>query len=135
VRKGIQLTVGQAARLDIVLKIGQLSEHVEISADLAQVETNSLTDKGVVDTRTINEVPLNGRDFSQLAKLQVGVYANPNMGQAVTAAQGAGPRISISGSRPNQNGFLLDGANVQDAQQRTPSGVSGATLGVETSEQ
>ena len=132
VRTGIQLTVGQVATLDVVLKVGQASEHVEVSADLAQVETNSSTDKGVVDTRTISEAPLNGRDFSQLAKLQVGVYANPNMGQAVTAAQGAGPRISISGSRPNQNGFLLDGANVQDAQQRTPSGVSGATLGVET---
>ena len=132
VRTGIQLSVGQAATLDIVLKVGSVADHVNVTGDLVQVETNSSTEKGVVTSTMISELPLNGRDFSQLAKLQVGVYGNPNMGQAITASQGAGPRISISGSRPNQNGFLLDGSDVQDAQQRTPSGVSGATLGVET---
>jgi hypothetical protein len=132
VRSGIQLNVGQTATLEIVLKVGSVKEQVEVTGDLVHVETGSSTNKGIVNREMIAELPLNGRDFSQLAEIQVGVYANPNMGKAVTAAQGAGPRISISGSRPNQNGFLLDGSDIQDAQQRTPSGVSGATLGVET---
>lgn len=132
VRSGIQLNVGQTATLEIVLKVGSIKEQVEVKGDVTQVETTSSTDKGIVNREMISELPLNGRDFSQLAEIQVGVYANPNMGKAVTAAQGAGPRISISGSRPNQNGFLLDGSDIQDAQQRTPSGVSGATLGVDT---
>jgi hypothetical protein len=132
VRTGILLALGQSAALDLKLQVGQLDQKVEVNGDLVQVETGNATVKGTVDPRMIRDLPLNGRDFSQLATLQAGVYANPTMGRAITAAQGAGPRISISGSRPNQNSFLLDGSDVQDAQQRTPAGVSGTTLGVET---
>ena len=80
-RRGIQLGVGQTATLEIVLKVGSVKEQVEVTGDVVQVETTSSTDKGIVNREMISELPLNGRDFSQLAEIQVGVYANPNMGK------------------------------------------------------
>ncbi|MBI4456647.1 MAG: TonB-dependent receptor [Acidobacteria bacterium] len=132
VRSGIKLSVGQEAVLDFVMKVGQISERVVVSGEAPLVQTTSSTLTGLVDDKKIRDLPLNGRDFSQLATLQAGVYAPPSMGQSISSIFGAGPRISISGARPNQNNFLLDGSDVQDATGRTPAGVSGTTLGVET---
>ena len=132
VRSGITLTVGQQAVIDLTLSVGSITERVVVTGDAPLVDTTSSTVTSLVDDRTIRDLPLNGRDFSQLATLQVGVYAPPHMGKAVSSTFGAGPRITISGARPNQNNFLLDGSDVQDMNHRTPSGVSGTTLGVET---
>ncbi|MBI4456646.1 MAG: TonB-dependent receptor [Acidobacteria bacterium] len=132
VRSGVKLSVGQEVVLDFVMKVGQISEKVVVSGEAPLVQTTSSTITALVDDKKIRDLPLNGRDFSQLATLQAGVYAPPTMGQTLTAIFGAGPRISISGARANQNNFLLDGSDVQDATGRTPAGVSGTTLGVET---
>ena len=132
IRSGITLTVGQQADIDLTLSVGAITERVMVTGEAPLVDTRSSTVSALVDDRTIRDLPLNGRDFSQLATLQVGVYAPPSMGQAVSSTFGAGPRITISGARPNQNNFLLDGADIQDMNHRTPSGVSGTTLGVET---
>ncbi|MBI4456645.1 MAG: TonB-dependent receptor [Acidobacteria bacterium] len=132
VRSGIKLSVGQEAVLDFVMKVGQISERVVVSEEAPLVQTTSSTLTGLVDDKKIRDLPLNGRDFSQLATLQAGVYSPPSMGQTINAIFGAGPRVSISGARPNQNNFLLDGSDVQDVMGRTPAGVSGTTLGVET---
>ncbi|MBI4455908.1 MAG: TonB-dependent receptor [Acidobacteria bacterium] len=132
VRSGIKLSLGQEGIVDFTMKVGQISEKVVVSGEAPLVQTTSSTLTALVDDKKIRDLPLNGRDFSQLATLQAGVYAPPSMGQAVSSIFGAGPRISISGARPNQNNFLLDGSDVQDATGRTPAGVSGTTLGVET---
>ena len=132
IRSGITLTVGQQADIDLALSVGAITERVVVTGDAPLVDTQSSTVTSLVDDRTIRDLPLNGRDFSQLATLQVGVYAPPHMGAAVSSTFGAGPRITISGARPNQNNFLLDGSDVQDMNHRTPAGVSGTTLGVET---
>ncbi|MBI4456743.1 MAG: TonB-dependent receptor [Acidobacteria bacterium] len=132
VRSGIKLSVGQEAVVDFSMKVGEITEKVIVSGEAPLVQTTSSTLTALVDDKKIRDLPLNGRDFSQLVTLQAGVYAPPSMGQAITSIFGAGPRISISGARPTQNNFLLDGSDVQDATGRTPAGVSGTTLGVET---
>jgi len=132
VRTGIKLSLGQEAVVDLSMKVGEISERVVVSGEAPLVQTTSSTITALVDDKKIRDLPLNGRDFSQLVTMQAGVYAPPAMGQGMSSVFGAGPRISISGARPTQNNFLLDGSDVQDATGRTPAGVSGATLGVET---
>jgi hypothetical protein len=132
VRSGVKLSLGQEAVVDFTMKVGELSEKVVVSGEAPLVQTTSSTLTALVDDKKIRDLPLNGRDFSQLVTMQAGVYSPPSMGQTITGVFGSGPRISISGARPVQNNFLLDGSDVQDAQGRTPAGVSGTTLGVET---
>ncbi|MBI4455888.1 MAG: TonB-dependent receptor [Acidobacteria bacterium] len=132
VRSGIKLSVGQEAVVDFTMKVGEISEKVVVKGEAPLVETTTSTVTALVDDKKIRDLPLNGRDFSQLATLQAGVYAAPAHGQGITSLDGAGPRMSISGARPKQNNFLLDGSDVQDSAGRTPAGVSGTTLGVET---
>ena len=129
-RTGITLSVGQEAVVDLILYIGEISETVTVTGETALVEATASTIRALVDERQIRDLPLNGRDFTQLVTLQEGVYAPPTMVRGINAVAGTGARISISGARPNQNSFRLDGSDVQDAQQRTPAGVSGTTLGV-----
>lgn len=131
VRSAITLTVGQEAVVDLVLKVGEMNERVVVSGEAALVETTSSTVRALVDDKSIRDLPLNGRDFSQLATLQAGVYAPPSMGRGLRAVPGAGPMISISGARPNQNNFLIDGSDVRDTHGKT-AGVSGTMLGVDT---
>jgi outer membrane receptor protein involved in Fe transport len=108
-----------------------MQEKVVVSGEAPLVETTSSTITALVNDKKIRDLPLNGRDFSQLATLQAGVYAPPSMGREVGAVAGAGPKMSISGARPNQNNFLIDGSDVRDTHGKT-AGVSGTMLGVET---
>ncbi|MBI4456657.1 MAG: TonB-dependent receptor [Acidobacteria bacterium] len=132
VRSGIKLSVGQEAVVDFAMKVGEMTEKIVVSGEAPLVETTNASMIALVDDKKIRDLPLNRRDFAQLILLQAGVYSSAVHGQAINATQGTGPRISIAGARSDQNNFLLDGADVQDAMGRAPSGVSGATMGVET---
>ncbi|MBI4454344.1 MAG: TonB-dependent receptor [Acidobacteria bacterium] len=132
VRGGVTLSVGQEAVVDLTLRVGEITDKVEVTGEAPLVETTTSTLRALIDQNQIRDLPLNGRDFSQLAQLQAGVYAPPSMGQTSSSVGGSGPRLSVSGSRPDQNNFLLDGSDVMDVNGRTPGGVSGTTLGVET---
>jgi hypothetical protein len=91
----------------------------------------------VVDSKQIQELPLNARDFVQLATLQPGV-AIVDTGATVgeggssgAAGRGLGVKLTISGARTNSNAFLLDGTDVNDYANTTPGSITGANLGVE----
>src|SRR5262245_26755894 len=73
-RSGITLEVDQAARVDFVMEVGSVSESVQVSANVTTVDTQSATLKEVVEERRIRELPLNGRDATQLVLLLPGVY-------------------------------------------------------------
>src|SRR2546426_12200845 len=75
VRSGIVLETNQQARLDVVLKVGALAEEVEVSAAAPLVTTENAALGNVVDQKKIVELPLNGRDYLQLAFLQPNVFA------------------------------------------------------------
>ncbi|MBI2822637.1 MAG: TonB-dependent receptor, partial [Acidobacteria bacterium] len=133
VRDGIKLSLGQEAVVDFTMKVGQISEmKLVVTGEAPLVQTTNSTVTALVDDKQIRDLPLNGRDFSQLVTLQAGVYSPPSLSRNLNSIFGSGARMSISGARPTQNNFLLDGSDVQDAQAKTPAGVSGATLGVET---
>ncbi len=132
VRSGIILSVGRQASLDITLAIGQVSERVVVTGDAPLVDTLSSTLRGLVDEKTIIDLPLNGRSFEQLAMLQAGVVAYYGQGEATgSGITGSGQRMSIGGARPTSNNFMMDGVNINDTSNATPGSVAGVNLGVE----
>src|SRR5258708_39476655 len=72
-RKGIVMTVGATISVNFSLSVGKVMETIIVTDDVGQVETASSTISGVVGENTIRELPLNGRDWLQLATLQAGV--------------------------------------------------------------
>ena len=124
VRSGIKLSVGQQASLNITLTVGQVSERVVVTGDAPLVDTLSSTLRGLVDEKTLSDLPLNGRSFDQLAMLQAGVVAYYGQGDATgSGITGSGQRMSIGGARPTSNNFMMDGVNINDTSNSTPGSV------------
>ena len=99
--RSIVLQVDQRARVDLHLEIGDIVQTVEISATAALIETDTATQGTVVDNRSVVNLPLNGRNFQQLALLGPGVGA---------PVAGSGTYFSIGGTRSLGVSFLMDGA-------------------------
>ena len=76
VRSPIVVTVGADVSVNIAMTVGAVTEKVEVTAEAAQVDTSSATMGGFVNSTTIRELPLNGRDWLQLALLQPGALLN-----------------------------------------------------------
>lgn len=113
-----RLEVGQTARLDLALKVGNVSETVEIAAQ-ATLLNSETTDVGqVIDGKRIVEMPLNGRNYLQLAQLTAGVLP---AGNSRTSDEGG---FLAFGQHTYQNNVLLDGAD-------NSSRASGGPLGFE----
>jgi hypothetical protein len=102
-----RVEVDQTARLDVQLQLGQTSEVIEVRATAQLLHTENATVGAVIDTKKIVELPLNGRNFVQLALLIPGV--TPGQPGA-----GSGGGISIGGARSEQNAFQLDGVSNSD---------------------
>ncbi|PYR56071.1 MAG: hypothetical protein DMF85_17680 [Acidobacteria bacterium] len=126
----ISLSVGENAAVDVQLELGGVTERVVVNADAAVVKTKESSIAGLVDQQQIRELPLNGRDFSQLTLLQLGVTASPSTPQAVD--RGMGTQVSVAGARPNQISFQVDGADVNTQGNGSPGSAAGGMLGVDT---
>jgi len=117
------------------LQIGQVTELLEVTeaAPLMHAQSAELGD--VVEHRRVVELPLNGRDWTQLATLQPGVISvgsiQANTGTKDRAHRGYGVQMAISGSRPTQNNYRIDGISVNDYLNGGPGSVEGSTLGVD----
>ncbi|MBI4909050.1 MAG: carboxypeptidase regulatory-like domain-containing protein [Acidobacteria bacterium] len=101
-RSGIVLQVDQAARIEIVLEVGAVSETVEIKAEAPLLESSSAALGQVIENRAITNLPLNARNPYALVFLAPGVTGN-------VAAQFNQANISINGGRPGANEILADG--------------------------
>ncbi len=107
VRSGLTLQVAQVARVDISLQVGDLTNTVEITAATALLETETSSRGSVIDQKKINDLPLNGRDYNQLALLSPGVLpTTPRL--ASVNFKGA---MNVNGNRTFNNVFLLDGVD------------------------
>ena len=127
---GITLAVGQQANLTLAMKVGAVTEQVTVTGEAPLVNTSSSAVAGLVEEKRIEELPLNGRDFSQLPLIQPGVSAVRN--GDVTVSKGYGARIVMGGSRPDQTAWLLDGTNIKSTSNfGTPGSAAGVMLGVD----
>src|SRR5438132_1365260 len=128
VHKGIGLAVGQNNVVDFALQVGQVSDSVTVTGDTTQIETTTATVSNLVDEKKVNDLPLNGRDLTQLSFLQPGVIKSP---AGAGAFSGLGDKLSVAGSRGNQNIYLLDGVSNSDLSGNAQS-ASGQLAGAET---
>jgi hypothetical protein len=129
VRRGIVLTIGRDAVVNIELPVGEITEQVVVTGDAPLVETTSSGMTSLVTREQMADLPLNARDFSQLISLQAGT--TQYRAQEGSRLSGYGARISVSGARPTSNVFTIDGSEIQTAMGQLPSGVTGASLGLE----
>jgi len=136
-RTGIRVEVGAQIVIDLQLQVGGANQSVEVTAETPVVEAGSSAIGAVNNGQTIRELPLNGRDWTSLAALQPGVSvvrteASVGAGLANTRGnRGLGQMMSISGSRPQQNAYRLDGVSLNDYAGSGPASVIGASLGVD----
>jgi len=127
--RGVHLTVGQTAVIDVRLEVGAINQEVSVVAEASPINLTSAAITGLVTDRQIRDLPLNGRSFQQLALLQPGVTAALAAGNDVVG--GRTPKITINGARPEQNNFLLDGTDINNVYNKTPGSVGGVLLGVD----
>ncbi|HYR83158.1 MAG TPA: TonB-dependent receptor [Terriglobia bacterium] len=115
VRSGIVLETSQQARIDIALKVGTLSEEVEVNAAAPLVTTENAALGNVVDQKKIVELPLNGRDYLQLAFLQPNVFA-----PAANSTLGFRGGLNVAGNSEIANQYILDGVDNNDETTNQP---------------
>jgi len=134
-RTGIELTVGQSIEVHLALTVGSVEQVVTVADTPATVDTSTLQTQGLVDERQVKELPLNGRSYDQLLQLNPAAvsYTTQRSGGVGTSNSSVGNMFSISGRRPQDNVFLLNGIEYTGASliNVTPGGTSGQLLGVE----
>jgi len=135
VQKEITLNVGAQQSLNISLKVGQLTQTVEVSAAPPEVQTTSSTISATVDSMTVRQLPLNGRDWTSLATLEPGVVSIPNQATTSFSAnkgnRGFGNQLSNGGHRANENSYRVNGLSINDYSNSAPGGATGVNLGVD----
>jgi hypothetical protein len=133
----IPVAAGAQHVLNVVMRAGNPEQVVRMTAPPAPVNQASATVGGNVSASTVRDTPLNGRDWAQLATLQAGV-TGVQSGSATgggNTERGFGAAISISGARPDQNSYRLDGISINDYSNGAPGSVLGDNLGIDAVEQ
>jgi hypothetical protein len=134
-RNGITLTIGQSLWLDIVLGVATVQQEVEVNATDPGVNTTTQQTAGLVDEREVKDLPLNGRSYDELLTLNPATvnYTNERSGSIGTSNSSVGNMFAVSGRRPQDNVFLLNGIEYTGASliNVTPGGTSGQLLGVD----
>jgi hypothetical protein len=130
----VTLTVGAQQELSLALKVGEMNQLVEVTGAAPVIETENATLSGNVQSQQIVELPLNGRDWAQLATLEPGVVQvrpHEQVTQPGGNLRGLGNQMTIDGNRPTQNVYRLNGVIVNDYSNAGPGNVLGANLGVD----
>jgi hypothetical protein len=107
----IAVSVGARQRVDLAMKIGAVSETVEVKGAAAALDTDSSEHSQLINQEQVVELPLNGRNYSDLALLATNVHKSPmsnTVGPTSTPREGA---INVNGMRSTYNNFLLDGVD------------------------
>jgi hypothetical protein len=105
---GVILRVNESARVDIKLQVGEVTQTVEVQAEAPLLNTSTGTVGHVIDNRSVVELPLNGRDFTQLTLLIPGATPGNNGGGFFIIG---GNNVSVTGNRSDSNNYTLDGVD------------------------
>ena len=112
-QQGLVLVVGQRIELAITLQVGQLAESLTVTATAPLIRTANAEIAELIDNRQVEQLPLNGRQFVQLAQLTDGVTIPPGGTRGAALGQ-AGPLPNVYGQRGGHNIYLIDGVKVTD---------------------
>lgn len=135
VRTGIHLAVGQSATANLILHIGSVRQQVTVHADASPVSLTTSDISGLVGQRQVRNLPLNGRSYDELMTLDPGIvnYTSQKTGGIGVSNSTVGNNFAVSGNRPQQNLYLLNGIEFTGAAEvnMQPGGVSEELLGVD----
>ena len=134
-RTGITLAIAQSLVVDFQLGVDSVREEIVVNAADPSVNTTSQQTSGLITERQVKELPLNGRSYDQLITLNPGTvnYTNQRSGGVGTSNSSVGSMFAVSGRRPQDNLFLLNGIEYTGASliNTTPGGTSGQLLGID----
>ena len=133
-RTGVVVTVGGQEALNLKLGLANISQKVEVTTEVANVELTTSDIGGLVGSTTVQGLPLNGRSWTDLTALQPGVNSietQVSFTDSGRGNRGFGSQVAISGARPQQNNYRLDGVSLNDYANGGPSSVLGGSLGVD----
>ena len=134
-RSGIVLAVGQNDLVDVILSVGSVAQDVVVDGSPSTINLSTQQTSGLVDSRQVKELPLNGRSYDQLISLNPGTvnYTGQRSGGVGTSNSSVGNMFAVSGRRPQDNLFLLNGVEYTGASliNVTPGGTSGQLLGID----
>jgi hypothetical protein len=135
VRSGVSLVIGRDAPIDFSLSVGSVTEQVKVAGDAALVSVSTQDISGLIGEHEIRELPLNGRSFDLLMTLNPGIvnFTWEKTGGTGVSNSTTGNNFSVSGNRPQQNMFLLNGVEFSGAAENNmqPGGPSQNLMGVE----
>ena len=138
--RGIGLLAGERREVNLIMKIGTVSQEVTVTgSQISDVQLASSELRGVVDSHTVVDLPLNGRDWTSLSLLEPGV-AQVRTQKAIGVSndrpnRGLGTDVTIGGNRPQGNNYKLDGVSINDYSSGAPGSITGAVLGVDAVEE
>lgn len=119
VATGVAVDVATERRVDAALKTGAVTTQVEVSAeDLPMVETTSNDLGGVITSEAVQDMPVNGRDYTKLIYLNPGVAGSPDQ---ISDSPGSFGEFSMNGARGRSNNYLLDGTDMNDGYRNDPA--------------
>jgi len=128
--RGMTLTVNQTVVVHLTMEVGAITEQITVVGEPTSVNTRSSELSYLVDAQTIEQLPLNGRNYTDLALLQPGVTPFPHRDGGSVVAHGLA--MSVNGQDPRSNVYLLDGTLQNDFTNGPAGSAAGTTLGMET---
>ena len=132
---GITLTIGESLQVNFVLVVASVQQEVVVDASDSSVNTSTQQTSGLVDERQVKELPLNGRSYDELLTLNPATinYTGERSGGVGSSNSSVGNMFAVSGRRPQDNIFLMNGIEYTGASliNVTPGGTSGQLLGVD----
>jgi len=131
----IVIHVQDVLEINLEMPVGSSTETVTVESGAPEIQLETSNISAVVDSRTVRDLPLNGRDWTQLAALQPGVEAvttqRPANAGTPRGNRGFGQQLTVSGTRPQLNNYLVDGISIVDYAGGSPGGVTGLAVGVD----
>src|SRR5713101_2626843 len=135
IRSGIHLVVGGEANVDLRLQVGGVKSEITVTGDAPIVSTTTTDVSGLVGEQAIKQLPLNGRSYDLLLPLNPGIvnFTSQKTGGTGISNSSTANNFAVSGNRPQQNLFLLNGVEFTGAAENNmqPGGTSGMLLGVD----
>jgi len=137
IKKGLDVTVGEQPTINFRLTIASVDQSVLVEDAASTIEVGNSALSDVVAGETIRELPLNGRDWTQMAALEPGTATIRSQANAQTSTssrgnRGFGQQLTIAGGRPQLNTYRIDGINVNDYSNSSPGNSAGLSLGADS---
>jgi hypothetical protein len=133
VRRGVRLSVAEHVAVDLALEVGGVTEALTVTGETPAVNTRGGNLSYLVEATAIEQLPLNGRNYTDLAFLQPGVAPYPYRDGGSVVAHGLG--MSVNGQDPRANVYLLDGTLLNDMTNGPAGSAAGTALGMDTVEE